>query len=520
MTPSRPVDCGRRLRRLGLCALALAALAGCGSEYSPEQLERIVSTSQVTFDAGVVAVGERETLDIYLQSSGKGAVTVSDISVDDPDHWEVVDDWAGPGGTLEIEGGSATDPMPARIQVRFKPDAEGAYRTVLTVASDDNQVSETDDEGRGLWRVVLRGLARTPCASVFPAFHDFGPRPAGGYFSQEVTIENCGVVVLEVTAYQVEGDAVFSVQTPPQAILPGDSTTVAVAFQPDGAEAPAAATLHFVSNAPVLEEQGVGLVGNDCTASVDPRWDGDEDGWFVCGGDCDDTDPAVSPSGGEAELVDDDDDDCDGDLEDGPNPSATDEDGDGLSERDGDCDDADPAVFPGAPELVNQIDDDCDGRVDEGSDRSDDDGDGWSGRAGDCDDADDLVYPGSEDQQNGIDDDCDGFVDEGGTTFDDDGDGHAEYDSAGVEADCDDSDPWTFPGAAEDCDGRDNDCDGAIDEGPDDEEDGACAFLVEREVAVAAEESAEGCAAAGGAGGAGAGLLALLAGLLLGRRRD
>lgn len=500
-------------------AAVVLALSGCGSEYSPEQLERIVSTSQVTFDAGVVAVGERETLDIYLQSSGKGEVTVFDVSVDDPEHWEVVEDWHDGGGSLTIPGGSATDPIPSLVQVRFKPDAVGAFRTVMTVTSDDNQVTETDEDGSGLWRVVLRGLAREPCAAVHPAFHDFGPRPAGGYFSQEVTIENCGVVVLEVTAYQLEGDPVFSVQTPPQAILPGDSTTIAVAFQPDGARAPAHGELHFVSNAPALDAVAVELVGNDCTESVDPAWDGDGDGWTSCGGDCDDTDPAVSPSGSDSDI-DGDDDDCDGDTTDGPNPSSTDDDGDGFSEAAGDCDDADELVHPDAEEVVNQLDDDCDGRIDEGSDRSDDDGDGWSEREGDCDDTDDLVYPGAEEQQHTdleVDDDCDGLVDEGGTTFDDDGDGHAEYDATGTEADCDDEDPWTFPGAAEDCDGRDNDCDGAVDEGEDDTPDGACAFLVEREEALEAEQQDEGCSAVGGAAG---GVLALVGLVAVGRRRE
>ena len=489
----------------------------CGSDYTPEQLERILSTSQVTFDAGVVAVGERETLDIYMQSSGKGEVAVFDISVDDPEHWEVVDDWRGSGDRLVIPGGSEADPIPSLVQVRFKPDTEGAFRTVLTVTSDDNEVSETDDEGHGLWRVVLRGLARNPCASVYPDFHDFGPRPAGGYFSTDVTVENCGVVILEVTAYQIEGDGVFSVQTPPQAILPGDSTTIAVAFQPDGAESPKTGVLRFVSNAPVLDDIGVELIGNDCEGSADPRWDSDEDGWTVCGGDCDDTDAAVSPSAVEAELADTDDDNCDGDLEDAPNPQDEDGDLDGHTELEGDCDDTDSAVFPGAPELVNQIDDDCDGQVDEDSDRTDDDADGFSEREGDCDDGDPRVFPGAEDTQNDIDDNCNGQLDEGGLHFDDDGDGHADLDENGADADCDDEDPWTFPGAEEDCDGRDNDCDGAVDEGADDTPDGACSFLVEREAAVAAEAADEGCASAPTAPLGG---LALLGMLGLARRRE
>jgi len=41
-------------------------------------------------------------------------------------------------------------------------------------------------------------------------------------------------------------------------------------------------------------------------------------------------------------------------------------DGDGWSVSMGDCDDANPAVYPGATEVCNRVDDDCDGELDEG----------------------------------------------------------------------------------------------------------------------------------------------------------
>ncbi len=132
--------------------------------------------------------------------------------------------------------------------------------------------------------------------------------------------------------------------------------------------------------------------------------DGDGDRWGPDEGDCDDDDADVYP--GAHEDLDGVDDDCDGTVDDGA-PEA-DNDRDGTTEAEGDCNDHDSAVGPGAPELANQADDDCDGEADEGTTRRDDDGDGYSELVGDCDDADDTVHPAAWDVCDGVDRDCDG----------------------------------------------------------------------------------------------------------------
>lgn len=87
-------------------------------------------------------------------------------------------------------------------------------------------------------------------------------------------------------------------------------------------------------------------------------------------------------------------------------------DGDTFTLAEGDCNDADAAVRPGAAEITNGYDDDCDLVADDGTDTSDADGDGASIAAGDCDDTRADVLPGGTELLDSRDNDCDGAVDE------------------------------------------------------------------------------------------------------------
>jgi len=189
--------------------------------------------------------------------------------------------------------------------------------------------------------------------------------------------------------------------------------------------------------------------------------DGDGDTYYS-DVDCNDADPAIHP--GATEVCDNADNNCDGTIDEG-----FDADGDGFTTCAAptpDCDDADPTTYPGAPEICDSKDNNCNGTIDEGL-FVDLDGDGVTACGGDCDDTDPNNFPGNVEVCDNQDNNCDTVVDEG---FDTDGDGFTTC--ALPTPDCNDADASIHPGAAEVCDLVDNNCDGAIDEGFDLDGDG------------------------------------------------
>jgi hypothetical protein len=262
---------------------------------------------------------------------------------------------------------------------------------------------------------------------------------------------------------------------------------------------------------------------NDCDGDIDSDdaidaivWyaDGDGDGYgtdvayllsclspgedfSALSGDCDDTNPSVSPS--ELEVCDDTDNDCDGLVDDADDSLSgipiwyQDADNDGYGNWevqvqscddvpnfviDGtDCNDMNELVHYGATELCDGLDNDCDSLID-GADALDSstwyfDGDGDTyGDPGvvvqtceepsgyvvdgtDCDDASAAVHPFAEEDCDDTQDyNCDGsfgLVDADGDTYN-------------ACEECDDSNALIYPGGVEECDGIDNDCNGLIDD--------------------------------------------------------
>ncbi len=280
-----------------------------------------------------------------------------------------------------------------------------------------------------------------------------------------------------------------------------------------------------------LDQDGYGNPAESVTSCEDAT------GYVADNTDCDDSDATVHPEA--TEVCNGLDDDCDL-LVDVDDPTLADgvtvyHDGDGdgwgddalsqLSCEDAedwvgngeDCDDADAAVNPDATEKCDSVDNDCDGNTDDDDDSvtdqatwwldSDGDGvgttsysvlacdlpEGFSAESDDCDDGDAATFPGANESCDGLDNNCDGNIDENADDAslwyaDGDGDGFGDpatsvSDCDGGTAyvadatDCDDTDSAVNPGAAEICNGQDDDCDGNTDDDDTDVQDPGTWYL-------------------------------------------
>ncbi len=256
---------------------------------------------------------------------------------------------------------------------------------------------------------------------------DFGAVELGTTATLPIQLTNSGDETLEVLSVSLtEGEAsLWRVdRSGVDSVAGGATAEVFVSFTP-GDSTDSVGQVQIRSSDEVNPSLFVDLSGSGALSTVDE----DGDGYSPADGDCDEENPDVNP--GAAEICDLLDTDCDGIIP----LDENDNDFDGVPICGGDCDDTVGEVYPGAPEICDGQDNDC---LPGGNETDDNDGDGETPCDGDCDDSDAGVFLGAVEICDGIDNNCDGNVDD----LDFDGDGHTVCSATG---DCDDDDPTAYP---------------------------------------------------------------------------
>ncbi len=500
--------------------------------------------------------GDSATVDVEVQNVGGEVLTFTSVGLSS---WSS-SSWSFDSSTAPTSldpGASAT-----LVATFTSPFGAGLSAGALSFASDD------PDEPEVAVPLVATSTGGTASLGLSDSYLDYGFQFRGTEVHKALTLSNEGqaeLLITEVELQQGSGTTVFHLGCAGQAvddcdwettvapsflnsaIAGGEARTLDLVFAPDNLTA-MSAQLTILSNDPQRPETTVLLRGNgegalgcspptievtsptgpaafptdgqlEITATVDDvdqppellvvkLYDGNtliDDAFSSTGGvvefdiDIDShEDPNVVPQGltsftlevsdscpqmGYTTLV----------VAIGQDLAESDGDGDGWSVDDGDCFDLDSSRFPGNLEVQDGIDNDCDGTIDEGTPAWDNDCDGYCASdttclgqgpaanaldscdgladapTGDCNDSTlatggststgSTTYPGADEEPDYLDNNCDGTVDEGTSLVDDDGDGQSEN-----SGDCDDETANTFAGAFEWCDEVDNDCDGTTDE--------------------------------------------------------
>ncbi|MFT5680299.1 MAG: hypothetical protein ACI8RZ_001205 [Myxococcota bacterium] len=431
---------------------------------------------------GEVVVGEGITETVTLTNIGDIDLGVAQITLEQGTNFALTYDLdaafctLGGTGASEVEGGLLLHGGCALpIEVTFQPTDSGEVFDVIAVSTFTEDVSYPTwfaDFRDPTERLMVSGTGLSGALVIEPLSVDFGQVAPGETVSAIISLDNTGDGPASVISPKLSCAEEFSLDTSlmSEALESGESTLLEVTFSPDN---DGGSQCLVLLSTPQGGDRQVFLQGNRSSGVNAPP-----------------SLTLVSPDIGYIH-------DGIGDLEVQLSMSDPDQSADTLyctiksawqtGTRIADCTPPDATgnitvsiptddLSEGVDTLEIRVVDDSDAIAIvtttiswQGSPDGDDDGDLF-GEPDDCDDSNPDTYPEAAEQWDGLDNNCDGTIDEGTEGVDDDGDSVTE-----AEGDCDDSDATVYPGAPEEADQQDNDCDGEVDEGThavDDDGDG------------------------------------------------
>ncbi len=228
------------------------------SVFPPSRVEVAPRDRNVRFDP--VAAGDTARSSIRIANPGCRVVTITDVSLSDPQHFHVV--------TANIPGrrlAPSADPDKAdslELEIAFTATTPDDYQADLEISSDAGSGQPAS--------VRLMATAVAPKLEIAPRPVDFGDVPVASVAVQPVVVRNPGTEAVAVTSMRIldgndveRRDSVFRILGNHDSftVPPGDSVVVVAAFLPKVAR-DEFATLVFETSGSSVERVASGLTGH------------------------------------------------------------------------------------------------------------------------------------------------------------------------------------------------------------------------------------------------------------------
>lgn len=219
--------------------------AGSAGKCKPgeEVLDPDINVTQTNLAFGGVAVGANSDLNLQVQNTGDGVLTVTGVTSTNPRFAAI-----NPTIPFTVNSGGTQN-----ITVRFSPNVAGNQTGTLTIASNDPDEPAIN--------VTMTGNGQVPDIALSTTQLNFGNVTVGQTGSANFNISNNGDASLNVATITSDEAQYTLSQAGPLTLQPGASQAVTVTFSPT-VQGAVPGTITINSNDPDEATVTVALTGN------------------------------------------------------------------------------------------------------------------------------------------------------------------------------------------------------------------------------------------------------------------